>query len=77
LYLVLHVALFVGSLGAVVLAFVLPPLCRIKLSKYSLLVWKNEGHVWESAKDLYGACALIVFGVVAAVGSLYNIAEGN
>ena len=66
-----------GSLGAVTLAFVLPPLCRIKLSPYSLYVWRNEGHVLESAVDLWGACALILFGLVAVVGSVYNVATGK
>ena len=65
-----------GSLGAVILAFLLPPMCFIKLSQDSWFVWRNEGRVWQSAWELYSAAFLILFGTIASVGSVYQTIVG-
>ena len=53
-----------GSVGGGCLAYILPPLCNIALSKYSILFWRNTGHVLMSIRALGPPLAVLIFGLV-------------
>eukprot|EP00938_MAST-03A_sp_MAST-3A-sp1_P004795 g4795.t1 len=53
-----------GSVGGGCLAYILPPLCNIVLSKYSILFWRNTGHVLMSIRALGPPLAVLIFGFV-------------
>jgi sodium-coupled neutral amino acid transporter 11 len=61
-----------GGVGGTGLAFIMPPLCFIKLHKDSLCVWRNGDRMWQSARELYPAVLFIVFGLVVGIGSAYQ-----
>lgn len=65
-----------GSLGGGMLAFVLPPLCHIVLSDYSVLFWRNEGHMWISVRRLGPPLMLLMFGVAAIPLTIYETMAG-
>jgi len=53
-----------GSVGGGCLAYILPPLCNIVLSKYSIFFWRNTGHVFASIRALGPPLAVFMFGLV-------------
>ena len=65
-----------GGLGAVVLAFILPPVCKLKLDhQHSVFFWRDERPL-ESARATLGPTLLIVFGIAASIGTLYQVFDG-
>jgi sodium-coupled neutral amino acid transporter 11 len=54
-----------GSLGGCTLAFILPPMCYLTLSRQSLLVWRNP-NPWASLCDLGPPTCLLLFGLFMA-----------
>eukprot|EP00939_MAST-03C_sp_MAST-3C-sp1_P001359 g1359.t1 len=65
-----------GSMGGGLLAFVLPPLCNIVVSKYSILFWRNHGHVWDSVRTLGPPLALLIFGISVIPLTVYETLRG-
>ena len=62
-----------GSLGAVVLAFVLPPLCRLAVDKqHSVFFWRDHSPV-GSAKAVLPCISFILFGIIASIGSVIQV----
>ena len=64
-----------GSFGAVVLAFVLPPLCKLQLERsrgHSVRFWQDL-RPSESARATLPCVGLIAFGAVAIAGSVAQV----
>ena len=64
-----------GSFGAVVLAFVLPPLCKLRLERsrgHSVCFWQDPRPI-ESARATLPCIGFIVFGAVAIAGSVAQV----
>jgi len=64
-----------GGLGAVVLAFILPPLCKLQLGKQSVRFWRDPDPA-ASFRAVAGPVALMVFGAVASCGTMYQVFDG-
>ena len=62
-----------GSLGAVVLGFMLPPLCKLRLDRaHSVRFWR-DAHPLESARATLPCVGFIAFGTVAIAGSVLQV----
>ena len=61
-----------GSLAAVIIAFVLPSICYLKLSPYNILWWKNgNGNSLKAFLHISGPLFCCIFGILASICSTY------
>ena len=60
-----------GSLSAVILAFVLPTACYIKICQYNVLFWKEKGwkRKWRALRTTGPPALLFIFGCFVAIFS--------
>jgi len=60
-----------GSLSAVTLAFILPPLCYLKICDFKIRFWKERGcdRKWRALKTTGPPFVLLVFGILVAIFS--------
>eukprot|EP01084_Bolivina_argentea_P185081 319186_1 len=60
-----------GSLSAVILAFVLPTMCYLKICQYKICFWKEKGlnRKWRAFKTTFPPAILWLFGVFVAIFS--------
>ena len=60
------------------LAFILPPLCNVVLSRHSVLFWRNRGEVCASVRALLPPLLLLLFGLIMAPVCVWQtVSQGN